>query len=351
MCLPSYLRLMTNIDLTVVTPLYNSAVYLRKFLHSLKRQSGVAFEFIVVDDGSTDGSSAILEEVARSDDRLIILRQRHAGSSAARNAAMTVARGEWITFADCDDWLSPDTFSTRLAWAKTSMADVVICNGFQFTGAPADTGGKPILHHQPWGETISGWEWIQRAARALQWPHYVWLQLIRRDFLQLHGMRFEEGLLHQDIIWTIELALTNGKFSFIPERLYGYRQNPASVTNDQSQDTLLARAGSYVRVIERIVQLAAEKPIDPPVERALLHQVNRESRHFLGLLRRKIKDPKVRGRLALNFLSLRLHRAVLAGSQRPHELWHAVRCVVALKRYAASAHLDASAARPGLDLS
>lgn len=326
---------MSQIELSVIIPMFNSAQYLRAFLHSLGRQEVAQAEFIVVDDGSTDASSAILEEFSRTDNRIIVLKQPNSGSSAARNLALGVARGEWIAFADCDDWLPPGALATRLARAKAMQADVLICNGFKFAGTP-DERGVPMFERQPWGETLSGWDWIKRASRVCECPHYVWLQLVRRSFLEAHRLRFEEGILHQDILWTVELALTNGTFAFTGDAHYGYRDNPGSVTNSQSLDALFERARSYVRVMQRLAQSARRAGLDLQVQRALLHQINRESRHFYGLLHRRIKDSQVRGRLARSFLSLDLQRAVLAGSTRPRELWHALRCTAALRSYASA---------------
>lgn len=327
---------MKKVALSVIVPLFNNAQYLREFLYSLDCQEVAPIEIIVVDDGSTDDSPAILDEFGKSDDRLVILRQPNAGASAARNAALRVARGEWITFADCDDWLPPRTLAARMACAQAAGADVFICNGFKFTGTPL-TGGVPIFDRQPWGETISGWEWMKRASTVCEYPHYVWLQLIRREFLERHALRFEEGILHQDIVWTVDLALTNGTFAFTCDSYYGYRQNPASVTQSQTLDALSKRARSYVRVMQRIAESARRAGLDASVRRALLHQINRESRHFYGLLHRGIKDTGLRGGLARSFFSLDLHRAMLAGSRRPRELWHALRCIATLHRYAAMA--------------
>ncbi|WP_321968420.1 glycosyltransferase [Burkholderia cepacia] len=324
---------MKNIELSLIVPVFNGARYLREFVRSLDHQNVDALEIIMVDDGSTDRSAAMLDEIAAADARVVVLRQANAGASVARNVALRVARGRWIAFADCDDWLVPGALGAWLARAKTAQADVLVGNGFAFDDAPQARVPTSLFRRQPWGRTMSGWAWIRHAVSAGEWPHYVWLQLVRRDFLVRHRLSFEEGILHQDIVWTVALALTNGRFVFMRDLHYGYRRNPASVTNDQSREALWKRAQSYVRVLECIVGAARQPDIDVSVRRALMRQVNHESRHFHGLLRAKIKDSGLRNCLAQRFLSLGLHRAVLLGARWPQDFWHALRCTVALRHY------------------
>ncbi len=324
-----------NIELSLIVPVFNGARYLREFVNSLGQQNVAMFEIIMVDDGSTDGSLEMLREIAAEDPRIVVLAQPASGSSTARNAALRVASGEWIAFADCDDWLVPGALDAWLQYAKSMQVDVLVGNGYSFDDTPHVHVKKSLFRHQPWSRIVSGRAWIQHAVNVGEWPHYVWLQIIRRDFLLRHDLKFEEGILHQDIAWTVSLALTNGRFAFMRDMHYGYRRNPVSVTNDQSMDVLIWRARSYIRVLECIAEAARRPSIDLAVRRALMRQINRESRHFHGLLRSKIKDPWLRYKLARNFLSSGLHRAVLLGARSPKELWHTVRCTAALFRYAA----------------
>lgn len=93
--------------LSVIVPVYNVAPYLRECLDSLLAQTCADWEAVCVDDGSTDGSGAILDEYAANDPRFRVIHQKNAGVSAARNAAIDVAKGEWIAFLDADDAVSP----------------------------------------------------------------------------------------------------------------------------------------------------------------------------------------------------------------------------------------------------
>ena len=94
--------------LSAIIPVYNVAPYLRRCLDSVRAAvdrlgDASAVEMICVDDGSTDGSSAILDEYAKGDSRIKLVRQENRGLSAARNAGLDLAQGEWIAFIDSDE--------------------------------------------------------------------------------------------------------------------------------------------------------------------------------------------------------------------------------------------------------
>ena len=97
---------------SIIIPVYNVAPYLRECLGSVLAQTFTAWEAICVDDGSTDGSGEILDEYAAKDPRFKVIHQQNAGVSAARNAALDVAQGEWICFIDPDDIYSPYLLET-----------------------------------------------------------------------------------------------------------------------------------------------------------------------------------------------------------------------------------------------
>ena len=99
---------------SIIIPVYNVAPYLRECLDSVRAQTFGDWEAICVDDGSTDGSGAILDEYAAKDPRFRVFHQANAGVSAARNKALDVAKGEWIWFVDGDDVINFNSLQTIL---------------------------------------------------------------------------------------------------------------------------------------------------------------------------------------------------------------------------------------------
>lgn len=107
-----------NLDkplVSVIVPVYNVRKYIRECVESVLRQTYENIECVCVDDGSVDGSAEILEEQARKDSRAIVVHQKNSGVSAARNKALSLARGEFITFLDSDDVLVPDFIENAIS--------------------------------------------------------------------------------------------------------------------------------------------------------------------------------------------------------------------------------------------
>ncbi|MFW5398667.1 glycosyltransferase [Yersinia sp. 1252 StPb PI] len=327
---------MANKDISVVVPVFNCAAYLTQLLDSLYQQSGVSLEIIAVNDGSTDDSLTILVAAARRDSRLVIVNQANQGLSAARNAGIARATAPWIAFVDGDDWLASDALSTWLQQANRQQLDLLIGNGFTFTIDPHLAPSSPLLHKQPWSEILSGQQWVIRSIEHNEWPHYVWLQLIRRELIAAHQLAFIPGMLHEDILWTTHLALAVQRVGFCDTPFYGYRTNPLSITHSPLPQALVARANSYLRIINALINLSATQ--QPPLCRALLRHANQESGHFFGLMRKKLSPSPERSALAAEFRALGLPKALFQGAGNISEFWRAVRLSVTLWRYAQQKH-------------
>lgn len=115
-------------ELTIIVPVYNVEKYLPKCIDSILAQTFTDFELILIDDGSPDRCGEICDEYAAKDSRIVVIHQKNQGVSAARNAGLDAAQGEYIGFADSDDWIDQRMFETMLTVAQSSSADVVSCS-------------------------------------------------------------------------------------------------------------------------------------------------------------------------------------------------------------------------------
>lgn len=113
--------------LSIIVPVYKVEKYLAKCIESILSQTFKDFELILVDDGSPDHCGFICDEYAKKDPRIKVLHQKNKGVSAARNAALNIAKGTYLGFVDADDWIDQDMFQVMLHTALTKEADVVIC--------------------------------------------------------------------------------------------------------------------------------------------------------------------------------------------------------------------------------
>lgn len=270
-----------KIDVSVIIPAFNARATISHLVHKLLSEQTLSMEVIVVDDGSTDDTWEILSAI--TDERLILIHQENQGVYAARNAALAVHGGEWVVFLDADDQVADGFLQERLRTAREAQADVAV-----FSGWRADNAGlqrSPVHCKQPYGQLLTGQQWIRHCVKQREWPHYLWLQFTRSAYIRAHGLRFQEGKSHKDILWTIHLAAGNGRFYFADRKDYTYIHNPASITH--RPDYYDIRAASYIDVIADILALS-ERQQHRDTRSALARHALVESRHFLGLYRRKV---------------------------------------------------------------
>lgn len=323
---------------SVVVPVYNPGRYLLPLLESLRAQSEPSLQIVAVNDGSTDGSLAILREAAARDSRLTVVSQPNRGFSATRNAGIDHARGRWVAFADSDDWLDPRALQTWREHGERDDLEVVFGNGFRFTrdqlAGSVDRSDRVVRDPPPAG-MFSGADWIERSVAGSQWLHFVWLQLIRRDVLLREGLRFDESIVHEDVDWSLQLGLRCQRIGFVAEPMYGYRIHPASFVHDRTPQMLFDRARSYLVVMHRLMSAADDRRAERGLSRALLRHAQREGRNFLSLMKKGVLGRPVRRQLAVEFVRLGLDRVMLHGAEDASSLWRAARCRVGMRRLAA----------------
>jgi glycosyltransferase involved in cell wall biosynthesis len=309
-------------DISLIIPVFNNEAFLHSSLASARAQTGVSLEIIVIDDGSTDGSLSFVKAQAAEDPRIIVISQLNQGVSAARNAGLDRATGTWVAFLDGDDWLAPGSLAAWLQQAEKAQLDCLICNGFSFkTDDPqAFLDSKPlgILRKQPWESVLTGGEWIVQGVKLREWPHYVWLQFCRRSVIEGAHLRFRRDMIHEDIPWTIELALAAKRLGFAPATCYGYRRNPSSLTQSRNPDRVRHRIASYLRVAGLLKSLSSGQP--PALGKALHKQILREMGHFLGLMRKGNVSRADRSRFASEFLAAGLAGTMFKSCSNYREL-------------------------------
>ena len=312
--------------LSVVAPVYNVAPWLPAFLGSLKTQLTVGdFEIIAVDDGSTDESPAILKRFSSEMPNLRIVQQQNGGLSAARNAGLEHARGEWLAFADSDDVVAPGTYARWLKKAEAGALDMLLGNGtYHYEGRQPD---RPIFDGVAATPVISGREWLRARLQARFLPHMVWLHLYRREFIERYRFRFVPRLIHEDVIWTTRALLRAERVQFDPEPGYLYRVQarrlePAALA--RHMDRVIASSIYNARQLAAIVQAEVSDAAlgrligwqladgamsvlhkieqHPDAEARRAHYRRLREEEFFGLLWRHALDPRQKRKVAGRWL-------------------------------------------------
>lgn len=311
-----------KIDVSIVIPVYNGGDALGPMIEKLLREKRINLEIIVVNDGSTDNTADILQNI--SDERLVVIHQENQGVYAARNAGIARRRGDWLILLDADDDFTDDMIYQRFRQACLHDVDVYIANGWYNTLHDENSNNR-IHRRQPYNKKINGFSWINHAVAEREWPHYLWLQIVRSEYINQLQLTFQLGSSHKDILWTTELALGNGRFYISDRQDYVYCDNNNSITH--SKKYYDSRTLSYVGVISQLISWA-NSPQYLDVKRALLIHAVEETRHFFGMYRKKTKDKsfaRAQFRQHIRFLDL------LKGADSGRKIWFLLRFYMTLR--------------------
>lgn len=210
--------------ISVIVPVYNVEPYLRKCLDSIVRQTYQNLEIILVDDGSPDSCGAICDEYAAQDDRIRVIHQANGGVSAARNAGLAAATGEWIGWVDSDDWIEPDMFELMLLNSLESNADIAVCSRFE------EYPNRSVF--RGWDETklLNTEDALYFLLQNDQMQNFLWDKLFRRDLF--NGLWFWEGKTYEDIALMHCLFERAERVICYPEGSYHYFQRENSIVSN-----------------------------------------------------------------------------------------------------------------------
>jgi len=223
---------------SVIVPVYNVARYLREGVASVLGQTMPDLELILVDDGSTDGSSALCDECAAADARVRVIHQANGGVAAARNAGLAAVRGQYLMFCDPDDRLAPDACRRMVSCLESRSVDAVVCR-FDFLvedGVSAESVRRRIGDGSSFNDGRPG---VVRAdTREKFFGIHVTLcsKIYRMSVIRRYGLRFPMVRGHEDDAFWLMYAMASRDVLRIPDRLYVYRMRGDSITAAEAEN-------------------------------------------------------------------------------------------------------------------
>ena len=212
--------------LSIIVPIYNVEKYLLRCLDSIAAQTCRAFEAILIDDGSPDGCGRICDEYAAKDPRFTVIHQENRGVSAARNAGLRAAKGEYVGFVDPDDFIDPGMFAALLEAGAQTGAEIVCCNW-----ETVHDDGRTCVHRL--GRALPAQMPAEEFARhVFDVPRSiggaVWNKLFRREILR---EPFQPDVtVCEDCLFLIGNLRGAGQAAFIDAPLYKYCARADSIT-------------------------------------------------------------------------------------------------------------------------
>ena len=209
--------------LSVIVPVYKVEAYLPQCVDSLCSQTYPNLEIILVDDGSPDRCGALCDDYARRDSRFRVIHKENGGLSDARNAGIEAATGEYLAFADSDDWLEPDAYQALMEAALRHRAELVCAGRYDEEEGACTVGLCPERE-----ELVSGTELVRR---IFHWDHLdsaAWDKLYARRLFR--DIRYPVGRVVEDVPTTYRIALLAGGGVLLPKPVYHYRHRSGSIT-------------------------------------------------------------------------------------------------------------------------
>ena len=214
---------------SVIVPLYNVEKYARESIESVLHQTYGDFELILVDDGSTDNTGAVIDEYGIQDSRVKIIHKKNGGVTSARKAGVTLATGEYVVFLDSDDWLMEDYLQKFSEAIFESKSDILICSFNQF----AENGTLIPLKHQ-----LDTGLWDRRhienqiATGLLKIPGALWAKAFRRTQINDLIQEIDDSIvIGEDGCVTYSMITVANSIYILDYHGYNYRYVGNSATH------------------------------------------------------------------------------------------------------------------------
>ena len=251
---------------SIIIPVYNVADYLEECLESVLSQTFTDFEAICINDGSTDRSQEILDAFADLDSRFIVVSKANGGLSSARNAGLSIARGDIVMFLDSDDVLEPRALAVVNDSFSRHEPDILTFGASVF---PEDEAEKHLAECLSPRDAVYDKFSFELLTKENSRP-YVWRSAFKRDFLIGNQLSFDQTIsFGEDQVFYFEAYPKSHKTVLSSEKLYRYRlARSSSLMNSISnrEDKL----NKHIRIIEAIFKQWKLDGILSSYERELL---------------------------------------------------------------------------------
>lgn len=215
---------------SIIVPVYNAEKGIRRCVDSILGQEFTDFELLLVDDGSTDGSPAILDAYAAADQRVTVIHKPNSGVSATRNLALGKAKGTYIQFLDADDWITEDATKLLVRSALENNADMVIADFYRVVGD--DVARKGQIGGD--ATSLSRQEYADLMMKDPADFYYgvIWNKLYRASIIRDHGVRMDETLNWcEDFIFNLEYVLHVRTVAVLRSPIYYYVKTEGSLVS------------------------------------------------------------------------------------------------------------------------
>ena len=221
--------------ISVIIPVYNAEKYIRETLDSIIKQSYKNLEIILIDNGSKDRSPDIIQKYEAKYPEIHMIEGSGKGPGASRNRGLKLAKGDYIVFADADDYLpDKEIFCKYINLAEQTDADIVVSNYARLWKDKI----LPATKHQSFALcSPSSEEFRFQGFFSVGTLSYVWGKLYRREFLRKYQVTFTDLSYAEDKLFNMQCYICDAKYVFLEDIGYIYRKNDQSVSWQYRSDS------------------------------------------------------------------------------------------------------------------
>lgn len=245
-----------NPYVSIIIPCYNQQEYLKECVEHAVAQTYKAVEILLVDDGSTDGTPEQCDWYAEKYENVKVLHKENGGLSSARNCGLDYAKGQWILFCDCDDFLQKKAAEELIqAVSKLEKCDFIFFDAVAFRGRLSrETSSKEYVRKIRYSGVLDGIEVLGGLIKRNEMSPSVCLHMYNKDFLDQYNIRFFNGILHEDILFTF-YAFMHAKYVARIRKCYYYRRihggtittTPVTLKRYEGISVCCTQIGNYIR--------------------------------------------------------------------------------------------------------
>ena len=261
---------------SVIIPIYNTEKYIEKCIGSVQDQTIKDIEVVCINDGSTDRSLEVLKNMADKDDRITLIDKENEGLSATRNLGMELAKGEYISFLDSDDYLENDALEILFKKADAENLDILFFNTHvrffgKITEQEKEGFSKYYRRVRDYQGNMAGIDLYVKMNRVKEYRVSVCMQFYKSSFLKEKALTFHEGILHEDNLFTYKTILQAKRTGYLKNKLYNRTIRKDSImTSPATLKNFIGYFTCYAQMLEFLILYENGK------------EFNDETKSFLG---------------------------------------------------------------------
>lgn len=244
-------------ELSVIVPVYNTGAILKQSINAILNQSYQDFELILVDDGSTDNSGLLCDEIASTDRKVKVIHKVNGGAGSARNAGIEHAVGKYITFPDADDFCKPDMFQKLLQSTKNYDFDLIICS-YESVKVDVDGNRSDIQPQKLFNAEFKDIEmvrkcWFEIRSINISLLNTPWNKIYKKEIIDQYHIRFPDLRRAQDAVFNLLYYDHVGSLKVVDECLYQYNANDVVRVGKKFPKDVYQCFIEYNRVMEEVI--------------------------------------------------------------------------------------------------